>query len=194
MRPRSPMSSAISSPMRGDACDAIIAPDADMLINRTACLVPRSSSVAACEPVASRGSERSSNIRRTLRGIIEPLSMVVPAGPLAFILKLSHGNLRIGSFRTDDSRTSVARVSLARAVQPVYGFVGTGGCWRAGASGLQTKGFQGMNVRFKSLLIFTALTAPAGLAIAQTGVPAARPPAPAPAPVAAQPQAVPGQP
>ena len=49
-----------------------------------------------------------------------------------------------------------------------------------------------MNVRFKSLLIFTALTAPAGLAIAQTGVPAVRPPAPAP--VAAQPQAVSGQP
>ena len=30
-----------------------------------------------------------------------------------------------------------------------------------------------MRVRFKGLLLFTALTAPAGLAIAQTGVPGA---------------------
>lgn len=40
-----------------------------------------------------------------------------------------------------------------------------------------------MSVRFKSLLMFTALTVPAGLAIAQTSVPAARPQT---APVAAQ--------
>jgi murein L,D-transpeptidase YcbB/YkuD len=48
-----------------------------------------------------------------------------------------------------------------------------------------------MRVRFKSLLIFTALTAPAGLAIAQTAAPAAKPPA---VPVAAQPRPAATQP
>ena len=46
-----------------------------------------------------------------------------------------------------------------------------------------------MRVRFKGLLMFTALTAPAGFAFAQTSVPAAKPPVAAaqPAPMAAQP-------
>ena len=48
-----------------------------------------------------------------------------------------------------------------------------------------------MRVRFKSLLIFTALTAPAGLAIAQTAASAAKPPA---VPVAAQPRPAATQP
>ncbi len=45
-----------------------------------------------------------------------------------------------------------------------------------------------MNVRFKGLLMFTALVAPAGLALAQTAAPVANPP------VAAQPKPQPAQP
>ena len=45
-----------------------------------------------------------------------------------------------------------------------------------------------MNVRFKGLLMFTALAAPASLALAQTAAPAAKPPVAAqPKPQAAQP-------
>lgn len=55
-----------------------------------------------------------------------------------------------------------------------------------------------MRVRFKGMLMFTALAAPAGLAIAQTGAPAAKPtqaPAATPRPATSAPQqAVPQQP
>ena len=46
-----------------------------------------------------------------------------------------------------------------------------------------------MRVRFKGLLLFTALTAPAGFAFAQTAAPVAKPPvaSPQPVPMAAQP-------
>ena len=47
-----------------------------------------------------------------------------------------------------------------------------------------------MNVRFKALLMFTALAAPAGLALAQTAAPVAKPPV-APAAVAAPQPTVP---
>ena len=39
-----------------------------------------------------------------------------------------------------------------------------------------------MNVRFKPLLMFTAIAAPAGLALAQTAAPAPKPPTPTEAP------------
>jgi hypothetical protein len=103
--------------------------------------------------------------------------------------KLRCRNLRIGSFRLDDSNGSVARTSLASAVQPVYGCNRTSLGVDGEASCLGTRDFQGMSVRFKSLLIFTALTAPAGMALAQAGAPAVKPAAAAaqPKPVAAQP-------
>ncbi len=44
-----------------------------------------------------------------------------------------------------------------------------------------------MNVRFKALLMFTALAAPAGLALAQTAAPVAKPPVAPPAAAAPQP-------
>ena len=57
------------------------------------------------------------------------------------------------------------------------------------ATHLETENFQGMSVRFKGLLMFTALTAPAGLALAQTAAPAPKPAAAAaqPRPAVAQP-------
>jgi hypothetical protein len=61
-----------------------IAPEGERLPKATVWRRPRNSSSAELES-SSRGSERSSNMRRTLRGIIEPLSMTILC-PLAFAI------------------------------------------------------------------------------------------------------------
>jgi hypothetical protein len=83
-------------------------------------LRPRISMTAVWDSAGSRGSARASNMRLTLRGIIDPWS-IEPSASWSYITQLSHRDLRNCVARMMDSDRTVARPSLVPVVQPVYG-------------------------------------------------------------------------
>ena len=171
------------SPMCGIVGKISIAPDWETLIRRTTCLRPRSSMTAVVESdVVARLAALVEHAAHTARYHRAIETIDVPRdSPTCGELEVRKLKDWLFSAALIPAR-SVARASLASDVQPVYGrnctSLGVGDQARC----LEIRDFQGMRVRFKGLFLFTALTAPAGFAFAQTAAPVAKPPVAPPQP------------